>query len=384
MIKSTGRRAALTLAGSALAMTAIAIPATAAVVTPAGYQGWRAYHRVTVREREVLLGSIDAVSASDAWVAGISGNAKLSGQRPLVEHWNGWSWRPVSLGVNDPALTATGGFFGYIAASPGRNVWAFSENGSYVRLHARHWMTGRVPRSSGGHVVILSATAFSRTDVWAFGTRYVGPASKLDLVPYAARFNGTSWTTVPMPGKGVLDVSAQSPDDMWALISALTPGSGLTFRQRILHWDGEAWTPMAVQPPRPRHADLDSILGLSQTDAWVAGGAPDGKGGTAKLAIHWNGTSWTSASPPGRPTTSDLSLGDLVADGDGGLWAVGGSGQGAGRFWHYSAGRWTSPATARWYVFQLAAVPGTDSTWGIAASAHGSGALIIVHGPVPR
>jgi hypothetical protein len=383
MTSSLRRGAALAVSGGALALAATGMPAYAGV-TPAAGDGWRVYQTISVPGRSVLLGSLDAVSASDAWVAGVSGNAKLYRQRPLVEHWNGRSWRAVRLTVRDPALTANGSFFGFIGASSDRNVWAFSENGSYVRLHGRHWTAGRLPRTGSGHVIILSATVFSPRDAWAFGTRYFGSASKLDLVPYAARFNGTHWTTVPMPGKGIAEVSAVSACDMWALIGALAPGSGLSFRQRLLHWDGKTWTPLAVQPPRPRHTDFVSILGLSRTDVWLGGGTPNGRGGTSKLARHWNGASWVAVSPPGHPTTSDIYLGDLTSDGRGGLWAIGGAAPELGRFWHYSAGRWTSPAKVRWYLLELAPVPRTSSTWGIAAGTRNSSGLIILHGPVPH
>src|SRR5215831_17430684 len=100
MIKSIGRGTALAMSASALAITAMALPAGMAAastksrgaaqarpqaksppqvsetnLTAFGGLGWRPYHVVSVRGRSVLLTGLDAVSSDDAWVTGESGLA---------------------------------------------------------------------------------------------------------------------------------------------------------------------------------------------------------------------------------------------------------------------------------------------------------------------
>ncbi len=407
MNPSTGRRAALAAAGGALAVAAIALPAYGLATTstaPAGRSSmaqtklpaptvrtraagtrWRVYTSLSLRGRSVLLTGIDAVSRNDAWVAGISGDQKLSREEPLIEHWNGASWREVRLPRADRSVPVDSEFF-TIGASSDSNAWAFSLNGRYLRLSGRRWTAGRIPGTRSGHIVITSAQVFSPADAWAFGDRFIGRVSKLDFVPYAARFNGTRWQLVPVPGRGTFEVSALSPRDMWALAGGTEPGTDLPSRARILHWNGVAWTREPVQPRLPRHGRLASIVALSKNDIWAGGSAPNGRGGTSELAVHWNGRSWTPDSPSARPSQAEYFLGDLFPDGHGGLWGLGEQLPGTGRFWHRSRGRWAGPIAAKWDILALAAVPHTRSAWGIAVGATKNAEIgvIIVHGPVPR
>src|SRR5215510_736854 len=142
MIKLTSRRAALVLAGSAVALVGGMLPAQATTT------GWRTVAKVSVKGDETLLTGVDAVAKSDAWAVG--GAVTSRGTKPIgiVEHWTGRSWRRVTL----PAAVAkawnrySGLAFPVVGASSASNVWAFSLNlanskGSdgYLRLNGRKW-----------------------------------------------------------------------------------------------------------------------------------------------------------------------------------------------------------------------------------------------------
>ena len=172
MIKLTSRRAALVLAGSAVALVVGVLPAQAATT------GWRAVAKVAVKGDETLLTGVDAAAKNDAWAVGGAATSKDTKPVGIVEHWTGKSWKRVTL----PAAIAkkwnadSGISFPVVSASSARNVWAFSENfgsssGSdgYLRFNGRKWTTGTIPRTSvaSGHLVIITAAnVVSSKDVW--------------------------------------------------------------------------------------------------------------------------------------------------------------------------------------------------------------------------
>lgn len=348
-----------------------------------GIPGWRVYKTIATRDRYVILGGIDAVSASDAWLAGAVSDAEYSTLRPLVEHWNGARWHPVTLPSTVAAKLAGTGSFGPIGASSSRNVWLMGPTGKYAHLRGTRWTVGRLPGTEKGQLALDSVKVFGPGDAWVFGVRYSG-GTHPKFTPYAARFNGTAWHLVAIPGHGPIAVSALSADDMWAVIDPLPIGTSAG--PSVLHWNGTTWRAEDTQPTLPGHATLFTIMAESDDDVWVGGDAPNGRGGTSELALHWDGTSWTTASPPSAPTSTDYYLTSLVADGGGGFWGVGEALPGTPRFWHYSAGAWSAPVKTHpgWIVFPLDQVPGTRSIWAIAASASLAKGLILLHGPVPR
>ena len=91
MIKLTSRRAALVLAGSAIALVGGMLPAQAATT------GWRSVAKISIKGDETLLTGVDAVAKGDAWAVG--GAETVKGTKPvaIIEHWTGKSWRRVTL-----------------------------------------------------------------------------------------------------------------------------------------------------------------------------------------------------------------------------------------------------------------------------------------------
>ncbi len=350
-----------------------------------GASGWRIYKAISIRGQSVLLGGIAAVSASDTWITGAAGLAGRSAVTPLVQRWNGTRWLPVTLPAAIAAGLARPGQPSVVGAASSRDAWIFGPAGKYAHLLGTRWTAGILPVISRGHALLGSAAVFGPSDAWAFGVQFSG-GQHARLAPYAARFDGTAWRAVAVPGHGPLTVSAVSPDDMWAITNALPPVTGIAAKPAILRWNGATWRAEAMQPTLPAHATLSSIVAESDDDVWVGGSAPNGSGGTSELALHWDGTSWTTASPPAAPTSADYYLTSLVPDGSGGLWGVGEALPGTPRFWHYSAGAWSAPAegSPRWVSLQLDQVPGTGSIWAIADNAGLTKGLILLHGSVPR
>jgi hypothetical protein len=405
MIKLTSRRAALVLAGSAVALVGGVLPAQAAT------SGWRAVAKVAVKGDETLLTGVHAVAKNDAWAVGGAATSKDTKPVGIVEHWTGKSWKRVTL----PAAVAkkwnadSGISFPVVSASSARNVWAFSENfgsssgsDSYLRLNGRKWTTGTIPGTSvaSGHLVIITAAnVISSKDVWVFGGKLKASASGESFTPYAAEYNGHKWISKAVPGDGaIVGVSEVSAGNMWAAIG--TPellaagGSGPTSTPSVDQWNGKSWTAAAVQPTSvlPAGASLSSILATKGGQVWIGGGATNTKGGTTEFAAELSGSTWTVSSLSAPASSSDFALSSMASDGTGGIWAVAGGFVSAKiRIWHLTGGVWTGPTSPTFggserTIFQLAAIPGASSVWGVGAVGHGPSAdgLIALVGPTPR
>jgi hypothetical protein len=399
------RRAALILSAGLIASATFALPVHAAAghqtrataqsqgaKSLAGRQArtgagaWRLARTFSARGHDVVLAGIDAVGPADAWVAGTIDRQGLT-LRALIGHWNGSAWARAAV---PPTLAARfrGQDFGALGASSSRNVWAFTLEGAYLRLTGSRWQFGLLPRRvRTRHDFVDFTEVLSPTNVWVFGSHVIGSIYSLKFVPFAARFDGRSWHAVKVRGVGIMGpVSVISPASMWALTGVELSAIGLPDHLKVVHWNGSGWRPMAVQPRLPRNAALTGILAYSSRDIWIGGSVPNHKSGTSELALHWNGTSWTTVSPPALASEADEFLTSLVPDGSGGLWAVAEAIPGPARFWHYTNGAWAPPVAVRsdWLYPALAAVPGSHSVWAIAASPGFTRGLILVHGARPR
>ena len=385
-------RAALILAGTAVAVVASILPAQAATA-----KGWRISATLPAGHGRVeILGSIAAVSAGDAWTTGFSSTIEgnLSHLEPAIEHWNGKSWRPVSLpsklaakwAKDEPFLTP-------ITASSAKNVWAFAGLGAgavhYLRLKGSHWSIGTVPGTSSSTVEISAARAFSSKNVWAFGTRLKFSGQTLTQTPYAVRYNGTKWSSVKVGGSGEIEaISATSGSSIWAVVD---PSDGTT-APTVVHWTPAAgWQPAAVQPALTNAADLSSIVAESNGTVWVGGST-----GTKPYAAELKpgGSSWTTATLPAGSGGSNWAISGLAVQANGGLWALSTNEQTSGqpqRMLHRQGTTWSvvkpSFGNHEWLLEQIVTVPHTNSVWGAGTRKQGStsaNGLIAIEGPTPR
>ena len=193
--------------------------------------------------------------------------------------------------------------------------------------------------NSGGALAGVSAD--SRSDAWAVGN-YSTPARP--YVPFIARWNGTSWKTVPSPNPGLADgtslrdVSALSATDAWA-VGTYTPSPG-TAGALILHWDGTRWR--QVRSPSAEDPELYAVSAVSATDVWAVGIYSTDK--VKPFIVHWNGARWTQVPSP-SPGFAGI-LNGVSARSATDAWAVGdyaptASGQLRPLTLHWNGTRWT-------------------------------------------
>lgn len=325
------------------------------------------------------LYAVSAWSGADVWAVG--GFAHAGGAAPLVEHWNGRTWRPMHAGLNNEFDVVD--FSGVAATSPG-GAWAA---GGYFSQYAFPLVDHRgghrwtqdysVPilGADGGDAWLNGVAAASRKEAWAVGA--VGTeslATKTLILAWKGQRHG--WNQVPSPspaGSGsVADselqaVAAVSPADAWAVGYANTGRSpARRWATLIEHWNGTKWTTVPspdpsrgrcandrlfgvaasragtwavgsscraplilrlkdgqwrqVRSPRPAGtpAQLSSVAVTSKTNAWAVGSA-----GGRVLILHWNGTTWARVKAPGPAGATSAVLAGVSAVSRSVAWAVG-------------------------------------------------------------
>jgi hypothetical protein len=214
--------------------------------------------------------------------------------------------------------------------------------------------------------------ALSPANVWAVGK--IGTASLVE------HWDGTAWTQVavpePTPGRsnGLVSVSARAANDIWAVGTFVDTDSGN--EPYALHYDGTAWhvVPMPTAPQTPAFPvfTLTSVVAVGPSDAWAVGqvstGAP-----VETLVMHWNGTAWSvvTAPTPGLfPTVRGV-----AARAANDVWAVGdiATDEQTPRYrtftLHWNGLSWSRvaspPADAYAELYAVAARPGTSHVWAV-------------------
>ncbi|HEY1618778.1 MAG TPA: hypothetical protein VGG25_14240 [Streptosporangiaceae bacterium] len=347
------RQAGLIVAAGALTLGSGVLPAQASTATVR----WRLTHTVGATSAwPVSFTSLIATGKHDAWLAGTANNSGPGGLKPLVEHWNGSSWRKMPIAA-PASFTAISGF----GAASSKDAWAFTWN-SKVALHWNGvaWKDMTIPswliRVDGGGDYEATAEVFSPTDVLVFSG---GPEH------YAGRYNGRTWSKFRIPGVAG-DVRAVSRDDIWM---EAFPGQ-TSSRPFLAHWNGHTWRRLAMPGPRLTQGGSESLVAVGGArDLWVQRNDAT----RTQDWQHWNGKTWTRLSPP-----RGQAVFGLTADGHGGFWATGYGPKPAYHvyFWHRSGGRWTrqlAPGSAAARIGNIQGierVPGTTTALAAGQATH--------------
>ncbi len=249
-------------------------------------------------------------------------------------------------------------------------------------------------------IQVLAAKDFGRDNTWAYGARVNLGVTTSVAVPYAFHFNGRRWTGQTLPGKGgITAVSAVSASSIWAVVGRPGPLSfgrvrGST-RPLVLHWTATSgWQQAAVQPVLPAGANLTSVVAVPDGTVWIGGSVKNGAKGTTAFAAKWStGASAWTLTRLGGASSGKWALADMVPDGRGGILGLAFAPYVKGQhehLWQLTGSTWSrvTPNFGKhqWILFQLAAVPGTASVWGVGAISVGKSAdgLIAIDGPTPR
>jgi hypothetical protein len=238
-----------------------------------------------------------AISETNIWAVGEVSRAGKPIYRPFVRHFNGVSWRVITI----PHATSSNS--AWVSASGADNVWVGGLEDNPVattvvyRWNGAHWAKIPLPAMTA----LQGVTALGPNNVWAFGTS--------GTVAYDMyHWNGSKWQYYLASNINFIPqgISASGPDNVWVSGFAnrgSKPGVVAAYR-----WNGRAWH--AVSMPHPVFDLPPDVTAVSPSNVWI--GWADT---TSGRALHWNGHQWH---PLITSDTADPL--DIVPDGTGGYW----------------------------------------------------------------
>lgn len=268
------------------------------------------------------LTSISAISANDIWAMGTQAskeNASLPGGSsgvnlvflsqavPLVEHWDGTSWKEQQLPTS---LQTQGVDSTTIQALSASDVWSFDEATNFSMagftpvpfnpsnlpsgsmpvivgkqpqslkpsfsthiLHwdGQNWHEVQFPADLSKVVALNGVTVMSDNNVWAFGAEELNASgtpvassplpddsAQTHVIEVIYHWDGSTWSKANTPGvdgANLTSISIISPDNYWLL------GSSSTNQPLLEHWDGKAWSVITPKSPLLGAATQVTIAG---------------------------------------------------------------------------------------------------------------------------
>lgn len=237
-------------------------------------------------------------------------------------HWDGFAFTPVPAGPSTRASLEFGGVgldetdrFWIIGNYYGGSAWAQHGNGET-------WQDDVLPEPKVlANTQFQSAAAPASDDVWIAGSfsNWIAADGYSQEFAMLAHWNGTEWSFADLdhePGQ-LVDISAASPDDIWAV------GTLDFYGSYFLHYDGVEW--QHIQGSMGLDVSLNAVATLSQNDAWAVGSFYRRDAPTPFHEVHimhWDGTAW-SVSPTPSVGGPQAMLYDVYALSPNDVWAVG-------------------------------------------------------------
>ncbi|MFD0685642.1 hypothetical protein [Actinomadura fibrosa] len=324
------------------------------------------------------LSDVAAVSSTDAWVVGTYyhvGSTVFDYPLPVMQRWTGSGWRGYTLpnGLNQASLDA-------VAATSANDAWAtgrYSDaNGLshnwILRWNGTSWTSVPIPGSSDASAGTSSVDA-RPGEVWV--SYSLGFVYRLS--------NGTWTSTYPTDPDHEFRIARVRTSPSGATWIAGTHGhwepSGWTYYPNAAQWNGTTWVERPVTA-WPDTAETLDILPLGPESVWAVG--QSGPSRTPLLA-HWDGSTWHNTAVP----TGVATLSALAPDGQGGAYASGKAAdtEGAPALLHLdAAGTWTrvqvpqSPGTWNADLTALSVAPNGSALWATGTSKLGT--LVMTNG----
>jgi hypothetical protein len=276
------------------------------------------------------LNAVAALASNNVWAVGQMNSTSTAGgfpiAIPLIEHWDGTHWSIVESANPSPVLGAQ--LLG-IATISANNILAVGTGDLVEQWNGAKWSIVTSPAfSPGGTLNAISAD--SSTDVWAVGANSNG-------MPLALHFNGRAWSqvTVAVPAttgssfpSAFHGVTAISPTNVWAVGTSRANVYPFPTTALVEHFDGTSWSIVPSPNPEagivfPGSFGLLAIAAISATDIWAVGTFSDPSSSLdLPLTEHWDGTSWSMVSSANVTGKMNV-LSGVTARSDGTIVAVG-------------------------------------------------------------
>jgi hypothetical protein len=283
------------------------------------------------------LNAVFARTATDAWAVGSqaeidNGTVDSDASVGLALHWNGTTWTntptPIVQFLNQ-SLNAVTAVSANDAWAVGGIAGAQSQQPKFpLALHwdGTTWTSVPIPTGPNpggtGRGSLKGVVALASNNVWAVG-KSAGVTALIE------HWDGTSWTVAPVPtiNTGLEAVAAVSPTNIWAVGDQLTAANG-TKTALIMHYNGVSWTqvpnPVSVPSNFVAFRGLTGLTAVSTNDIWAVGEVTDNLSVDAPIIEHWNGMTWSQVPAPARPAgITHYGLQSVVAVSSTDVYAVG-------------------------------------------------------------
>jgi hypothetical protein len=192
---------------------------------------FKAYSLKRLNLGDAALDGISAPSAADVWIIGHA--VSKSTRSPIVLHFNGASWKHVSI----PSKLAKNQVFSSVGASGPKNVWIVATNGSTGASELLHWNGTWTSYPAAENVYLQSVATSSADRAWVVGGAY------------SARWNGKTWTKVIVPKSiSLLFGVSMSGTSAWAVGEEFVGNESRTV-PTALQSTGRRWRLEAVPDP---------------------------------------------------------------------------------------------------------------------------------------
>jgi hypothetical protein len=222
----------------------------------------------------------------------------------LAERWNGTRWALQRT----PTITGTTSSLLFGVSCPSRTACTAvgsvtKRAGTTVPLAERwngtDWSSQPIPtpaRVNGSSVAYLAGVSCPSTDA-CLAVGYAGNQRGTSGVTFAERWNGTRWALqrTPRPGGAPVSflsaVSCATPRSCTAVGNDIShDGAGMTLAD---HWNGTRWSiQRTLTPAAASSVQLVGVSCASPRSCTAVGFFSDVTGIEVMLAERWNGTKW--------------------------------------------------------------------------------------------
>ena len=262
---------------------------TVAVHSMDGGQTWTSIPGQNVGTRNNQFTAVAGVLDNQIWAAGYYIDSHGTSQ-PLIEFWNGSTWSVSSTPVT-PNVNVLGTQLTAIAVTP-TDAWAVGLSGETfgsqltpvaMELVGGSWQVVPSPVVDQTHAWEFTGVAIAAPgDIWAVGTSFNTNGAPLpDLIEHYTTASGWQIVTTPQPagsqGAALLDMSMGASNDIWAA-GAWGDSSGVN-HNLVKHFDGSHWT-VEVTPDSGSFSNiLNGIAATGPGTAAAVGWSTDSYGG---------------------------------------------------------------------------------------------------------
>jgi hypothetical protein len=301
-----------------------------------------------------LLG-VFCTAAGNCWAVGDVLQGSVTTNQVL--HWNGTSWRRVSVpspagktGEDESDLFA-------VRCLNAKDCWAVGEYsrdrvtefGQALHWNGRKWISVAVPRVGGskkGDVTeLFDSTCSSSVNCWAVGDYGRNQGLSQVRQNLALHWNGKKWAraTIASPGGGSpADTNELSAVRCFSASNCIADGSygylpgsfDYHAQNAVFHWNGKRWSkPLPTPNPGGKGATNFSVLNAlacgSSTSCFGVGyyGTNSPMQRNSNEILRWNGKKFTRATgvpDPAGPTSGQINqLEGATCSSPKNCWAVG-------------------------------------------------------------